>query len=379
EKNYDMMTKWIAYQSLDSRQNYGIRKVDGVQVPNESNFSEMPYIQVQQRRGDHLAYDESTPFILSATAYAARVAQLMAKTAEILGKTDDAAMYRNRFDNIKKAFNDAWVKDNGSIAYWGEMSKSSKDINGNIINKTYYSNDADNPNHPSQTAYALAIDFGLISKEKLERAGECLKQSILDMDGHLSVGFLGISHLAPALTKAGLISAAFDLLEKESNPSWLYSVINGATTIWERWDSYVAETDTFGDVAMNSFNHYSYGAIGEWMYKNILGIAPDDENPGYKHIILKPAFGGSLTYAKGWHESPYGKIEAEWELNSGNFLYSCTIPPNTTASLYLPTDNPMKVEFDANDAQWAAFARINNGKIVYELVSGKYTFKVKLG
>ncbi len=336
--SYEMMSNWITYQSLDSRQNCGMRTVKGIEVPECSDLASIPFIQVQQSRGDHLAFDESTPFILSATAYAAYVAKIMIKVADILEKPEDSRMYAERYENIKLAFNEAWVKEDGSIGYWGEMSKYTEDSNGNVINQTYYSNQVDSKAIPSQTAYALAIDFGLIPKEKLGRAAECLKQAIYERSGHLSVGFLGISHLCPALSKSGMNDIAFQLLEQTSHPSWLYSVINGATTIWERWNSYIVETDTFGDVSMNSFNHYAYGAIGEWMYKNILGIRSDARKgyTGYKHILLTPTIGGSLTYAKGWHKSPYGLIKSSWYLEGEKVVYECTIPEGSSATLTLP-------------------------------------------
>ncbi|MGN0149780.1 MAG: family 78 glycoside hydrolase catalytic domain, partial [Clostridia bacterium] len=375
EDNYDMMKKWVEYQSRADRQNYGIRTVNGAEVPKQSDLATIPYIQVQQRRGDHLTYDESTPFILSATAYAARVSEILADTAEILGKADDAAKYRKRYENIKQAFNEAWVQEDGSIAYWGEMSKSNKDANGNVINQTYYSN-ADGSNAtPSQTAYALAIDFGLIPQGKMARAAECFQKSIDEQDGKLSVGFLGISHLASALTKAGLTDTAFALLEQTENPSWLYSVKNGATTIWERWNSYIAETDTFGDVSMNSFNHYSYGAIGEWMFSDILGINADEA--GYKSIILKPTLGGNLTYAKGSYDSAYGEIKSEWSIDNQTLTYKCTVPANTTATLYLPANNAENITESGNNIENAVgvtYKGTENGEAVFALESGSYEF-----
>ena len=205
-------------------------------------------------------------------------------------------------------------------------------LDGSVTRYTYYAENT--PHCPSQTAYALAVDFDLIPKDKLKNTREYFKNSILRNNGKLTVGFLGISHLAPALSKVGLDDVAFKLLEQEDNPSWLYSVKNGATTIWERWNSYIAETGTFGDVSMNSFNHYSYGAIGQWFFTDILGIRPVEF--GYKSFMLAPKFGGGLTYAKGSFTSPYGKISSAWKLHYGKFTYDCTIPTNTTATLKLP-------------------------------------------
>lgn len=380
EDNYDMMKKWIKFQDMADRQNYGLRTVDGVEVPGQSDLASIPYIQTQQARGDHLTFDETTPFILSATAYAAYVVKLMITIARLLGKEEDAVWYEERFEKVKQAFNEAWVCEDGSLAYWGEMCKGTPDINGNIINKTYYSNEEGNKNHPSQTAYALAIDFGLIPEEKLPRATECFLQSIKDRGGHLSVGFLGISHLNPALTKCGQLDMAFSLLEKKTNPSWLYSVINGATTIWERWNSYIAETDTFGDVSMNSFNHYAYGAIGEWMYKCILGIDTLEtiDGSGYKKIKLMPVTGGSLTEAEGWHESPYGRIESGWKLNESSFEYKCRVPVGSTATLYLPEYADITEKGIAADkAEGVKFIGKADGRLIYELECGGYAFMCK--
>jgi alpha-L-rhamnosidase len=379
ERFYPMMKKWVDYQSMPSRQFCGERRVDGALVPEYSDLSSQPYIQIQQSRGDHLAYDETTPFILSATAYAAYAAKLLSKAAFVLGKEDDAKKYEARFENIKKAFCEAWVKDDGSIAYWGEMSKSCEDDGGNIINKTYYSNDSDNLNHPSQTAYALAIYFDLIPKKKIKRAAECLRQSIAERGGRLSVGFLGISHLAPALVKAGLVKEAFAVLEQEECPGWLYSVKNGATTIWERWNSYNALTGEFGDANMNSFNHYAYGAIGAWLFGTVLGINSSDkkDETGYKKIILSPTVGGSLTYAKGSFISRYGVIRSNWRIDGDKLYYSCTVPANTNAVLYLPAISPESVTESgksAASAEGVTYIGTSGCKAVYTLQSGSYCF-----
>lgn len=335
EENYEMIKAWIGYLVSEERTSFGERTVNGKLCPEKSDLASERYIQIQQSRGDHLTFDESTPFILSATAYAAYSAELASKIADILGKHDDAVYFDNIHTKIKKAFNEAWIKEDGTIAYWGEMSKPQ-------INETYYSNETDNANHPSQTAYALAVDFGLIDIEKYPRAKECFKKSVEEYGNKLSVGFLGISHLVPALMKCGYKELAFTLLEQTENPSWLYSVINGATTIWERWDSYIAETDTFGNVAMNSFNHYAYGAIGEWLLGGILGITPI--TPGYSEFMLKPTCGGSLNYAKGYHITPNGKIESSWETENGIFKYSCSVPDGTKAVLHMPNGDVHNLE-----------------------------------
>ena len=376
EENYECMARWIAYQSLNSRQNCGLRTVDGVQRHDQSDLSSKPFIQVQQSRGDHLTFDESTPFILTATAYAAYVADLMARIARILGKTDDAALYQKRFEDIRTAFREAWVQPDGSLAYWGEMSKGTPQADGTIINQTRYCENAGSTHHPSQTAYALAIDFNLMPEETMAQTTHYFVESIHRRDNHLSVGFLGISHLLPALTKCGQSELAFALLEQKGNPGWLYSVINGATTIWERWNSYIAETGTFGDVSMNSFNHYAYGSIGQWLYRTVLGIQTGEnaDEAGYHKIFLTPSWGGTLTYAKGEQETPFGKIASSWEKKENSIVYRCTIPANTTAHLSLPASghNSVQILEGAAIADNAAVSGVAD----FELVSGSYTFKI---
>jgi alpha-L-rhamnosidase len=310
EENYGMMKAWTDWSATNTSR---------------------PHILKQQSRGDHLAFDRSTPFILSGTAYAAYVAGLMVKTATELGNAKDAAKYAQLYDDIKKAFHSEWVKEDGTIAYYGETSNPD-------VSSIYYSDDEDNENHPSQTAYALAIDFGLI--EINERVKKCFKRTIDCRGGKLSVGFLGIGHLMPALMKCGLTEEAFALLEQKENPSWLYSVINGATTIWERWDSYVAETDTFGDVSMNSFNHYAYGAVGEWIFGSLLGIKP--KTPGYGEVVIEPHCGGTLTYAKGSHITPHGEISVAWEKQNGVYVFDIKIPEGVKAEIILPENGKMR-------------------------------------
>jgi alpha-L-rhamnosidase len=140
--------------------------------------------------------------------------------------------------------------------------------------------------------------------------------------------------------KCGFVDEAYALLEQKENPSWLYSVINGATTIWERWDSYVAETDTFGDISMNSFNHYSYGAVGEWIFGSLLGIRP--KKPGYEEIIIEPHCGGSLTYARGSYITPQGEISVAWERQGDCYLFDIDVPRGVKADIKLPENGRMR-------------------------------------
>ncbi|MCI8497098.1 MAG: hypothetical protein HFE85_02450, partial [Clostridiales bacterium] len=214
--------------------------------------------------------------------------------------------------------------------------------------------------------------------DQRDAASNWLIQNIEANGWRLKTGFLGVSYLNPALTDTGHNDIAYRLLEQEEYPSWLYPVLQGATTIWERWNSYTLASG-FGPVGMNSFNHYSYGSIMEWVYKDMLGIERDEENPGYKHFVLQPTYGGTLTYAKGSYDSVYGTIVSDWTLeNDEVFVYNATVPANTTATLYLPAAEGAAItESGVNvaEAQGVTFVKMENGTAVYELESGSYSFR----
>src|SRR6185437_15970733 len=163
----------------------------------------------------------------------------------------------------------------------------------------------------TQCAYAMALKFELLPEDVRPRAAQYLQDDIKSKGGHLSTGFLGVSYLLPVLTEAGKADSAYALLLQDTFPSWLFSVNHGATTIWERWDGWTEEHG-FQDPGMNSFNHYSLGSVGEWMFATVAGI--DLSEPGFKHILIKPIPGGSLTYAKASYDSIRGRIESGWTL-----------------------------------------------------------------
>jgi alpha-L-rhamnosidase len=148
----------------------------------------------------------------------------------------------------------------------------------------------------------------------------------------MSTGFVGTSYLCQVLTDAGRLDLAYALLLQKTYPSWLYSILHGATTIWERWDGWTEEKG-FQDPGMNSFNHYAYGAVGAWMYQSVAGIRPDPEYPGFQHFTLNPKVGGGLTFARAEYESAYGKIVSDWKIEHGEFTWKFTIPANTSATV----------------------------------------------
>ncbi|WPR70151.1 family 78 glycoside hydrolase catalytic domain [Flavobacterium sp. NG2] len=297
EDNYEMMNRWLGYYAskangnIVSMQSFG----DWLQPfsqPLESNR--------MGRRGD-------TPADFISTAYYAKSVELTMRTAAVLGKTAEAQKLQKLHNEIKKAFGNKFFDNNGRTTSKME----------------------------TQTQYLLALDFDLISKENTQKAGVHLKRVIADCDNHLRTGFLGTPILPLVLDKIGETDLMYSILFKESYPSWFYSINQGATTMWERWDSYTLK-DGFHKDGMNSFNHYAYGAIGRWMYERIAGIKPIAA--GYKEIEIAPVLGGPLTAASASYDSPYGKINSSWKFENGNFNLEVTVPSNTTAKIVIPAD-----------------------------------------
>ncbi|MEO5682309.1 MAG: glycoside hydrolase family 78 protein [Chitinophagaceae bacterium] len=278
-----------------------------------------------------------------ATMFYGYSAKLLAQAAEVLGKTEDVKTYNNVFDKIKEVFNRNYVTAEGRIA------------------------------SESQTSYVLALHFGLLPEAMRAKATQYLVDDIKGRGNHLSTGFLGTPYLCHVLTANGRTDVAYDLLLQQTFPSWLYPVKMGATTIWERWDGQKTDS-TFQDVGMNSFNHYAYGAIGDWMYRVAAGIEIGE--PGYKHILIQPQPDKKLTYAKASFESSYGTIASGWELKDGKMMIKIKVPANTMATIILPAAQTDKVT-EAGIPVGTAFKNIKQDKnsVVIEAGSGDYSFE----
>ncbi len=246
---------------------------------------------------------------LIATAYYAFSVGRLAEIAAILGKTDDGNFYGALAGKIKNAFCREYLTPAGRL-----------------VSNT-------------QTAYALALSFNLLPDSMVVKAASFLAADVRLMK-HLTTGFVGTPLLCQALSDHGYAYLAFDLLLRKEYPSWLYPVTQGATTIWERWDGQKPD-GSFQDKSMNSFNHYAYGAIGNWLYSYIAGISIDPAKPGYKHFYLQPHAGKSLTSASAELKTLYGTIQSEWKLEKDRMTYSCLVPANTSAT----------VIFDGADAE----------------------------
>lgn len=285
---------------------------------------------------------------LIATAYFYYSTKLMEQTAKVIGKTEDAKKYASLLPRIKNAFRDEFITKNGRL-----------------ISNT-------------QTAYALALSFGLIPDEFIEVASEKLAENVNHFQ-HLTTGFLGTPVLCDALSDFGHSEIAFKLLFNKKYPSWLYAVTMGATTIWERWDG-IKPDGTFQDVGMNSFNHYAYGAIGNWLYEKVAGIQSNPKNPGYKEIIVKPELTEKLNFASARYNSMFGEIKSKWKLDKKKVTFSVTIPPNTKATIYIPYDeNSVIKENDKplDKSEGITIIGKENKYFVVETGSGNYVFEVQ--
>ena len=191
---------------------------------------------------------------------------------------------------------------------------------------------------------------------------------------HLSTGFVGTGHLNNVLTETGHTDVAYTLLCQRTYPSWLYPVEQGATTIWERWNSWTKESG-FGDRSMNSFNHYSLGACGEWLYDTVLGIRAAE--PGFKSLVIRPIPGGKLTKANGSYHSIRGLIRCAWETTAGGFDLAVEVPANTSATVCVPASDAAKITESgkpAASAEGVTFLRMENGHAIYQVGSGRYRF-----
>ncbi len=330
---YDSMQKWVAYM--------------------EKQAGDSSLWNTGQHFGDWLSFNTTrsdypgatTDKDLLATAYFARSTDILRKTAALLGKKKDAAHYSEMLEKIKKAFQAEYVTPNGRLS----------------------SN--------TQTAYSVALAFGLIQPDLEKRAAERLAQRVRSF-GHITTGFLGTPLICHVLSDYGYYNESFMLLNRKKYPSWLYPITKGATTIWERWDG-IKPDGSFQDKGMNSFNHYAYGAIGSWLYEEVAGIQIDPEKPGYKHIIIDPHPGGGLTRAQAHIDSMYGTVASKWELKNKTRTLSVTIPPNTKATITLPGAHKDKARESGKalaDAAGISSVKQTAEAVVLETGSGRYTF-----
>ena len=336
ENQYKSMKAWVEY----------IRKKAGDSYIWKDGSKYGDWLFYHPPLDNHTEPDGYTDHNFIATAFFAYSASILAEAAKALGKTDDAKMYSDLFNKIKEVFINEYVTKAGRVGT------------------------------NSQTSYVLALKFNLLPENLRSKAAEFLVNDIKDRDNHLSTGFLGTPYLCHVLSDNGYTDTAYDLLLQESYPSWLYPVKMGATTIWERWDGEKTDS-TFEDPGMNSFNHYAYGAIGDWMYRVSAGI--ETMGPGYKHIIIQPHPAKKLTYSRASFESSYGTIGSGWEKKDGKVIIKVRIPANTSATIILPATVQDKVTEGGKPLSQNIYLKdikLADNKLTMQAGSGEYTFEI---
>ena len=303
--------------------------------------------------GDWLSYEANDDDLkqLIGIAYFAWDAQMMAEMATVLGKTADAERYRAVYNDEKAFFIQTYVNPDGTMK------------------------------RKEQTACLMALKMDLLPDEhSKDMAIKSLVDNIEGNGNKLQTGFLGTAILLQVLVDAGRADVAYKVLMQHGNPSWLYNVDMGATTFWERWNSYTVESG-FGDAGMNSFNHYAYGSVAEWLYTYMAGIRFDFSQAGFKHIILKPTPNKVLDFANCSYDSSYGTITSNWKYEAGSPVYYFSIPANTTATVYIPEMYTDSFRVSINgvlatslDLQkdGAVFTGLKDGFEVFDIVAGNY-------
>jgi len=322
KNQYESMKGWVDFMKKEAGDSYLYT----------SGFHYGDWLAFTTERSDYPG--AATAKELISSAFFAYSTSILIKSAEVLGNNADLEFYEKLLKNIKTAFQNEFITPNGRVA----------------------SN--------TQTAYLLALAFDLVPESLKEESAKKLADDVKKF-GHITTGFVGTPFICHVLSKFGYNDLAYMLLNRKNFPSWLYPITKGATTIWERWDGIMpngkintksAFTNEEDDM-MNSFNHYAYGAIGDWMYKNVAGIKQAETSSGYKKIIIQPCPGGELSFARAELETIYGKISSYWKVEGEKFSLEVEIPPNTTAKVFVP-DNHEKSGFK-----------------IHNIGSGKYKFE----
>jgi alpha-L-rhamnosidase len=335
ETQYSSMKQWVEY----------IRKKSGDSYIWKGGSKYGDWLYYHPGVNSHTEADGHTERDFIATAFFAYSSSILSAAARELGKTADAEYYDDLYGKIKNVFINEYVTKTGRVGT------------------------------SSQTSYVLALMFNLLPDDLRSKAAGYLVEDIKSRRNHLSTGFLGTVYLCHVLSDNGYTDVAYDLLLQESYPSWLYPVKMGATTIWERWDGQKTDS-TFQDPGMNSFNHYAYGAIGDWMYRVSAGL--ETASPGYKKLLIQPHPSKKLEFSKATFETPYGKAASGWERKGQTIIINVKIPVNTTATIILPVSFASKVMANGKSlVENRDFTEINeaNKKLTFSAGSGEYLFE----
>lgn len=295
---------------------------------------------------DNIGMAAVTDKHLIAQCFYAHSVQLLINAADVLGMTEDAASYSKLLGRIREAFMEEYVTPGGRL------------VSG------------------TQTAYVLALNFDMLPEEQRHQAAERLVANVKSY-GHLTTGFLGTPYLCHVLSRFGHTDLAYDLLLRKKYPSWLYPVTMGATTIWERWDGQKPDGN-FQTPGMNSFNHYAYGAIGDWMYRVVAGLDTRAEGAGYRQSTIKPHIGGGLTHVSASLDTYYGKLSNSWIVSGDKLVMDVEIPANTTATVFIPADDPEAILESGHPLTQVKEIQVigsEDGYLVVKLGSGRYSFE----
>ncbi|SFD80829.1 alpha-L-rhamnosidase [Paenibacillus catalpae] len=332
EEQYDSMKAWVEYMRQQGQDEH---------LWN-TGFHFGDWLGLDAKEGDYVG---ATPRDLIATCFYAYSTKLFVQTAEVLGRTEDVRTYRELYNRIIEAFEREFITPNGRLAAH------------------------------TQTAHVLPLMFGLVEGTVRERLAKTLAEYVTEQKFHLTTGFVGTPYLCHVLTENGHHDVAVKLVQQEDYPSWLYSIHQGATTIWEHWDGIKAD-GTFWSDDMNSYNHYAYGSIGEWLYRVVAGLDLDESEPGYKRILLRPRPDSGLNFAKATYKSAYGLIRSEWRVgDEGAVTYEFEVPPNTTAEVRLQEASQAAISVNGSaihQAQGVLHFLEHDGKLVLTLGSGTY-------
>lgn len=334
EQQYPSMKAWVGYVQGRSREdlwNTGF------------HFGDWLFYRPDDDNDGRAAITDK---YLIAQCFYAHSTQLLINAAQVLGRTADVTTYTALLQRIKAAFLKEYVTPGGRLV------------------------------SSSQTAYVLALQFDMLPENLREQAALRLVDNIRSYGTHLTTGFLGTPYLCHVLSRFGHLDVAYSLLLQDTYPSWLYPVKMGATTIWERWNGEKPD-HSFETPGMNSFNHYAYGAIGDWMYRITAGIDTKEDAPGYRHIIIRPRPGGNLTQTSASLLTYYGNIKSSWQLQNGQLSLDVEVPANTTATVYIPVKNNGAVQESGKPLATQKDIRlVSTGKeqTVVEIGSGQYHF-----
>jgi alpha-L-rhamnosidase len=333
---YGSMKKWVDYMKSKSKNNLW---------QTGFHFGDWLFYHPEDDNDGRAAVTDK---YLIAQCFYAHSTQLVINAAKVLGKEEDVQTYSNLLQNIKAAFLKEYMTPNGRL------------VSG------------------TQTAYVLALNFDMLPDSLRAQAAQRLVDNIESYNNHLTTGFLGTPYLCHVLTRFGYSDVAYKLLLQDTYPSWLYPVKMGATTIWERWDG-IKPDSSFENVGMNSFNHYSYGAIGDWMYRKMVGIDTYDDGVGYKHIKIQPHIGGGFSNASASLKTYYGTVSNTWKISNNETDMDVEIPANTKATVYVPATDANAVTESGKtlSADNIKVTGTGDGYVIMELGSGKYHFAVK--